>query len=354
MASIKHCFIDVETLGIDKNIHMIHQISGQIFIDGVSKETFDLRIQVPIDAEHSEEALTCGEEPLTMLQLSQNPLGRREAYDMFVTMLGKYVNKFNKTDKFFFVSFSGSFDKDFMYNFFLEFGDEYFFSWFWGNHVDVMTLATKRLLYQRPYMINFKLATVAETLGIKVVKDKLHDSFYDIYLTVCIFNYCSHPNEMVGDDDVRPEQQTENDRIMDKFSADADEMAHADEAMKMMNNYNTEGITAGDWAQNRTKTLKFSDVFDFGKKHSGKTINQILIDDPQYLVWYQENVTNKLFLLDSQVLDAAQKLLADKAALRKSDNFGSVTNYNASNRVSENSGYGDSNGWDDIGDDLPF
>lgn len=37
-------------------------------------------------------------------------------------------------------------------------------------------------------MANFKLSTVAATLGIKVEEDKLHDAMYDIYLTKAIFD----------------------------------------------------------------------------------------------------------------------------------------------------------------------
>ena len=51
-----------------------------------------------------------------------------------------------------------------------------------------MVLATLRLLGVRPTMENFKLMTVAKTVGIQIDESKLHDAMYDIYLTREIYN----------------------------------------------------------------------------------------------------------------------------------------------------------------------
>jgi DNA polymerase-3 subunit epsilon len=70
----------------------------------------------------------------------------------------------------------------------LQNGDNYFGSWFWSNTLDVMVLATAFLATRRPDMENFKLSTVAKTLGIEVKDDSLHNAMYDIDLTKAIFN----------------------------------------------------------------------------------------------------------------------------------------------------------------------
>ena len=67
-------------------------------------------------------------------------------------------------------------------------GDKYFGSYFWSNSIDVMVLATLRLLGVRPTMENFKLMTVAKTVGVQIDESKLHDAMYDIYLTREIYN----------------------------------------------------------------------------------------------------------------------------------------------------------------------
>lgn len=104
-------------------------------------------------------------------------------------MLAKYVDKFNKKDKFFLVGYNNaSFDNQFLRGFFLQNGDNYFGSWFWSNSIDVMVLASNKLVERRAEMENFKLSTVAKFLGIQVSEDNLHDAFYDIYLTKAIFD----------------------------------------------------------------------------------------------------------------------------------------------------------------------
>ena len=49
-------------------------------------------------------------------------------------------------------------------------------------------LATNYLLDIRPDMDNFKLSTVAATLGVQVDGDSLHNALYDIELTKAVFD----------------------------------------------------------------------------------------------------------------------------------------------------------------------
>lgn len=111
-----------------------------------------------------------------------------DIYRKLINMLEKYVDKYNKKDKYFLVGFNNaSFDNQFLRGFFLQNGDQYFGSWFWSNSFDVMVLATPYLAANRAEMENFKLATVAKALGIEVSEDNLHDASYDIALTKGIF-----------------------------------------------------------------------------------------------------------------------------------------------------------------------
>ena len=178
---MKLLFFDLETTGVNPAKNGIHQISGMIEIDGVEKERFDFHVQPNPKAIIEEQALSVA--GVTREQvLAYPPMG--EVHNELVAMLGKYVDKFNKKDKFFLVGYNNaSFDNQFLRGFFLQNGDNYFGSWFWSNSIDVMVLASQHLATCRHEMENFKLATVAKFMGINVDDEALHDAYYDIYLT---------------------------------------------------------------------------------------------------------------------------------------------------------------------------
>lgn len=182
---MKLLFFDLETTGIKYWRNGIHQISGEIVIDGVSQETFNFNVCPNPSCDIEEEALQiCN---VTKEQILAYP-PMQDIYSEFVEMLSKYVDKYNKKDKFFLVGYNNaSFDNNFLKAFFVQNGDNYFYSWFWINSIDVMVLATQHLMHERPDMTDFKQGTVAKALGIEIEADKLHDAAYDIQLTKAIF-----------------------------------------------------------------------------------------------------------------------------------------------------------------------
>ena len=183
---MKLVFFDLETTGVNPGKNGIHQISGQIVIDGVVKELFDFHVQPNPKAIIEDEALKVA--GVTREQVMAYP-PMREVYNQFVGMLAKYVNKYDKKDKFFLVGYNNAaFDNQFLRGFFLQNGDNYFGSWFWSNTLDVMVLASAYLVTRRPDMENFKLSTVAKTLGVNVNDESLHDAMYDIELTKAVFD----------------------------------------------------------------------------------------------------------------------------------------------------------------------
>lgn len=177
----KLLFYDLETTGINPAKNGIHQISGCITIDGIEQERFNFHVQPNPKAIIEEQALQVA--GVTKEQIRAYP-SMQQVYQQFVSMLSKYVNKYSKTDKFFLAGYNNAaFDNNFLRGFFLQNDDKYFGSWFWSNTIDVMVLAAQYLLQQRPQMANFKLATVAQQLGIAIDDQSLHDAYYDIYLT---------------------------------------------------------------------------------------------------------------------------------------------------------------------------
>ena len=185
---MKLVFFDLETTGTNPGKNGIHQISGMVEIDGVEKEHFNFNVQPNPKAVIEEQALEVA--GVTREQVMSYP-AMSEVYKQFVAMLGKYVDKFNKRDKFFLVGYNNAaFDNQFLRGFFLQNGDNYFGSWFWANSIDVMVLASHHLAERRHEMENFKLSTVAKFMGINVDDNSLHDADYDIYLTKEIYKLC--------------------------------------------------------------------------------------------------------------------------------------------------------------------
>lgn len=189
---MKIFFFDLETTGIRYWRNGIHQISGEVVIDGETQEVFNYHVRPNPQCDIEEEALrVCG---VTREQIMNYP-PMRDVYGELVAMLSKYVDKYDRKDKFFLAGYNNaSFDNPFLKAFFVQNGDNYFYSWFWVNSIDIMVLATQHLLGKRHDMPDFRLETVARALGIDLDAGRLHDASYDIYLTKEIYKRLIHPS----------------------------------------------------------------------------------------------------------------------------------------------------------------
>lgn len=111
-----------------------------------------------------------------------------EIFEKFQIMLEKYVSPYDKADKFFMVGYNcEKFDSQFLRQWFIDNGSNFYGSYFWVPTIDVMLLAVPILMEQRHLMKNFKLNTIARTFDIEVDDKKLHDAEYDIYLTEAVY-----------------------------------------------------------------------------------------------------------------------------------------------------------------------
>lgn len=178
-------FYDLETTGVKFWKNGIHQISGCIEVDGDVKEEFNFHVKPNPACIIEDEALKVS--GVTLEQINAYP-DMNIVYNQIKAMLSKYINKYDKYDKFFLVGYNNApFDNQFFRAFFVQNNDNYFGSYFWSSAIDVMVLAANHLKNTRHTMENFKLKTVADTLGVTVDESKLHDAMYDIYLTRAIY-----------------------------------------------------------------------------------------------------------------------------------------------------------------------
>lgn len=190
----KIIFIDVETTGVDPERNGLTQLSGCVQIGDEVKESFDFFIRPFLKDEIETAALEVTgfdrrqfllpDHPNYLAVEGQNFEDPRDVYDRVAAMLGKYVNQYDKADKFQFVGYNAhSFDMPFMRRFWEKNGNRFFGSWFWYPCLDVMLVWAQILQPVRAELTNFKLATVAKHCGIKVDDTRLHDSQYDVELT---------------------------------------------------------------------------------------------------------------------------------------------------------------------------
>jgi len=180
---MKFIYIDTETTGLDPIKDDIIQLAGIVSVDGVSEE-FNFRIK-PRPGNHITDAAYMAH-LITDKEAQEYPPAS-EVLPQFMDILKKYINRYDKKDKFFFIAYSAVFDFDFLRNFFEINGEQYFGSWFYFPPLDVMQLAAFHLMGRRAELKNFQLATVYEELIGKPLENA-HDAMADISATKEILN----------------------------------------------------------------------------------------------------------------------------------------------------------------------
>ena len=180
----KEIWIDLETTGTNEIQNGITQISGAILLDNKLQEKFNYRLQ-PFPGDKIEtKALEVQGITKADLKTYDYPLDTKVH---FTNLLKRYVDQFNKKDKFHFFAYNAQFDNRFLRQFFYKCSDKYYGSFFFFPPLDVMNLAAFHLQKERSKLPNFQLMTVAKHLGIKIDESKAHDAFYDIEVTNLIY-----------------------------------------------------------------------------------------------------------------------------------------------------------------------
>jgi len=192
---IKRFFFDLETTGVRYTANAIYQIAILVEINGEVVQEIDWKMKPFEGAVIEDKALEVGGVTLDQINAYPPP---NEVFGKLMALLNKYVDRFDKTDKFHLVGFNNRyFDDRFLRAWFERQGDPYFGSQFWADSLDVMVLASQHLMYERARMKNFKLKTVAETLGVEVDETKLHGGPYDVQITREAYNIITN-SDLLG------------------------------------------------------------------------------------------------------------------------------------------------------------
>lgn len=174
---MKVLYFDTETTGLDPVKNDIIQLAGMVEIDGKIKEEFNFFCQ-PFSYENiAQEALNVHSISIDTIKGFPKPETLRIR---LIQLMGKYIDKYNREDKFYAAGMNAGFDLGFLSKNFQKSNDKFCFSWFWGHALDLYELAVI-LKYKGILNIeNLKLETLAKHFKVKL---KAHNAMSDIRAT---------------------------------------------------------------------------------------------------------------------------------------------------------------------------
>ena len=170
-------WFDVETTGLNPVDHDIVQLALLIEIDDEIVESKNMLMQ-PFDYSTIDlEALNKQGRTVEEIKTYPNP---KKVYPELISVLEKYVDRYDKTDKFHNGGYNSKFDMDFLKQYFIKNGDIYFGSWFNYRSIDPLPLLHLLDGIGHISLPDYKLETVCKHYKIPL---KAHDALSDITAT---------------------------------------------------------------------------------------------------------------------------------------------------------------------------
>ena len=171
-------WFDCETTGLDPVKNDIIQLSYVIEIDGIVKEQEDLKMQ-PFSYENiSQEALNIHGITLDEIKTFEDP---KKVYRHLVSVFDKYVNKYDRSDKFTPGGYNiENFDIPFLKNFWLKNNDKYFGSYLRYKGIDPFQVIKFVNAIGKDKYDSMKLEAACKKFDIEI---KAHDAMSDILAT---------------------------------------------------------------------------------------------------------------------------------------------------------------------------
>ena len=177
---MKICYIDVETTGLDAVKNDIIQLAGIVEIDGKVESTFEFECQ-PYSYENLEpKAMEVNGYTRQDLEKFDAPQKVKAQLEGLFT---RYINKFDKADKFTFAGYNSPFDYRFMKEWWKKGGDKFFGSYFEYKQYDIYPLFQMYAIAAKLDLPDHKLVTAAKHFGISFGDAGAHDAMADIRVT---------------------------------------------------------------------------------------------------------------------------------------------------------------------------
>lgn len=189
---MKLIYIDTETTGFDPKKNALIQLAFILEIDGkvIGRKTYNIK---PWEGcEWSQDAI---EKTGITPEIAETFEDSKEVFKKFTRTLDKYIERYNKEDKAFFVGYNVNFDTEFVRDWFIrnaeterdaQFGNGYG-CFFWTPALDVMQFALFKTISHRKEFPNFQLGTVCQALGVEFNSEEAHNALYDIEKTRELF-----------------------------------------------------------------------------------------------------------------------------------------------------------------------
>ncbi len=169
---------DTETTGLNPFVHDIWQLAFLVEIDGKIVEEHNWTMQPYRFDTVRPEALEVTGITIEELKTFTNP---NVVFKRFIKVMNKYIDKFDKTDKFSSCGFNVKFDVEMLRGWFQKNNHKYYGSYFTPQYLDVMGAIfwlVKAEVF--PQFENYKLKTICDALGIEI---DAHDALSDIKAT---------------------------------------------------------------------------------------------------------------------------------------------------------------------------
>lgn len=183
MSKSKVLWVDCETTGTDPEINDIWQLAYLIEIDGAVVDGENMYIR-PFNVKNIEDrALEVG--GTTIEKLLEIELDVKGAVAQIKKTWEKYINKFDRDDKFVIAGYWVNFDMGFIRSLFRKAGDKYGVgSWCFSPCLDVASFVAVAVAKYGFRFPNYKLKTVCDRIGIPI---DAHDALSDIQATRTLY-----------------------------------------------------------------------------------------------------------------------------------------------------------------------
>jgi len=174
---IKILYFDVETTGLSVWHHDIIQFAALVEINGALEEEVNFKMQ-PLDLDNIDpKAVEVHGMDRDFLSQQQTA---REGYGKILSLLDRFIDRYNKLDKFYAAGFNVGFDVKFLSKMFYKHNNKFFGSYFFGAKLDPYQLIAFVDVKKGEPQHRYTLATLASRFGISL---QAHDALSDIKAT---------------------------------------------------------------------------------------------------------------------------------------------------------------------------